>query len=41
MTPASSGLSRLALGLLRTCTINATWRVLGGAGGGLLGAALS
>jgi hypothetical protein len=41
MTPASSVLSRLALGLLLKCNITATWLVLGGAGVGLLGVALS
>ena len=41
MTPASSVLSRLALGLLLKFTINATWLMLGGAGVRLLGAALS
>jgi hypothetical protein len=41
MTPASSVFSRLALGLLRTFTINATWLVLGGAEVGLRGVALS
>lgn len=40
MTPVSSALSRLALGLLLTCKINATRLALGGAGVGLLGAAL-
>ena len=41
MPPASLVLSRLALGLLLKFKINATWLVLGGAGVGLLGAALS
>jgi hypothetical protein len=41
MTPASSVLSRLALGQLLKFKINATWLVLGGTGVGLLGAALS
>jgi hypothetical protein len=41
MTPASSDLSRLALGLLLKFTINATWLGLGGTGVGLLSVALS
>ena len=41
MTPASSVRARLALGLLLQRKINATWLGLGGAGVGLLGAALS
>ena len=41
MIPASSVLSQLAFGLLLKRKINATWLTLGGAGAGLLGAALS
>jgi len=41
MTPASSVLSQLALGLLLKCNITATQHEPGGAGVGHLGAALS
>jgi hypothetical protein len=41
MTPTSSVLSRLALGLLRTFKIKATWLVRGGAGLRRPGVALS